>query len=137
MLASVSYIIAGLTLGVLFVLLGWAAPPTGMWGGAIGTLIVLYVLGKSSVKIKRVLAVEEEGPVPASQTPREGGWAYWALVVICFAFGLPLAAYAGDLAGGPTGGGVGILLYLVAWSFYGGLRKMKQGRGQEQKGDEQ
>lgn len=33
-----------------------------MVGLAIGTLIVLYVLGKSSIKIKRVAVAEEEGP---------------------------------------------------------------------------
>jgi len=62
-LASVSYIVAGLTLGLVYVLFGWMAPTTAMWGGVVGTLIVLYVLKESSIKIKRVLAVEEEGPV--------------------------------------------------------------------------
>jgi len=59
-LASVSYVVAGITLALVYVLVGWAAPSNAMWGGAIGTLIVSYVLSKSSTKIKRVLAVEEE-----------------------------------------------------------------------------
>lgn len=62
-LASISYILAGLTLSLVFFLFGRMAPPTGMWSGVVGTLMVLYVLGKSSLKKKRVLAVEEEGLV--------------------------------------------------------------------------
>jgi len=54
--------VAGLTLGLWFVLLGWMAPTTAMWGGLVGTLIVSYVLSKSSTKIKRVAVAEEEGP---------------------------------------------------------------------------
>ena len=59
-LASVSYVVAGITLGLVYVLVGWAAPTTAVGGGLVGTLIVSYVLSKSSTKIKRVLAVEEE-----------------------------------------------------------------------------
>ncbi len=71
-LASVSYFVAGLTLSLWFVLFGWAAPPTGMWGGLIGTLIVLYVLRESSTRKKLALLAlapdeeKSEEAVPSS-----------------------------------------------------------------------
>ncbi|MDA2925586.1 hypothetical protein MYX65_13225, partial [Acidobacteria bacterium AH-259-L09] len=72
-LASVSYIVAGLTLNLWLVLFGWMAPTTGMVGGLIGTLLVFYVLKKSATRKKLALAPEEEKSEQAIRGDEKAG----------------------------------------------------------------
>ncbi|MDA2935219.1 hypothetical protein MYX82_12890 [Acidobacteria bacterium AH-259-D05] len=51
-LASVSYIVGGLTLTLWSVLVGWMAPTSALTGTLIGSLLVIYVLRTSSTRKK-------------------------------------------------------------------------------------